>query len=74
MSIVQDIKGAYADILERAATTFLQAFAGVLIIGGEEGTADKAAIAGVAALLSLVKSVIATKVGNKGTASLTTSV
>ncbi len=64
----------YADVAERAFWTFLQAFLGVLLAGDmldlSSGTLRAAAIAGFAALLSLVKSVAATHVGDPGTAAV----
>lgn len=69
MTIIKDAKAAFNDIMERSVATFMQAFVAVLSAG--DGSALKsAAVAGVAALLSMVKSVVATKIGNKGTASI----
>lgn len=70
MTIIEDLKAAFSDIAERAGTTFLQAFGAAIAVGGDS-TAQSAAVAGVAAVLSMVKSVIATKVGTKGSPSLT---
>ena len=56
-------------MLERAAATFAQAFLSVFVIA-DVSTAKTAAVAGVAALLSLVKGWAATKVGDPNSASL----
>lgn len=56
------------DVLERAVATFLQAFLAVYAIGSTD-TAKTAAIAGMTALLSFVKSVVASRFGD-GSASV----
>ncbi len=56
------------DLLERVVATFLQAFLAVYVVG-TTNTAKTAAIAGAAAVLSLLKGVIATRFGD-GSASL----
>jgi len=56
-------------MLERAVATFAQAFLSVFVVA-DMSTAKTAATAGVAALLSVVKSWAATRVGDPKTASL----
>jgi hypothetical protein len=76
IEVAQDTTAAggrvYLDIAERALWTFLQAFIGVLIAGDmvdlSSGTLRAGAIAGVAAVLALVKSVAATRIGDPGSA------
>ncbi len=59
------------DLLERLVATFVQAFLGVVIVSGLDNIDVKAAAtAGVAAALSLVKSLIAKRIGDPGDASL----
>lgn len=59
------------DLLERLVATFVQAFVGVIAVTGLDAVSAKtAAAAGVAAVLSLVKSLIAKRVGDPGDASL----
>ena len=59
------------DLLERLVATFAQAFVGVIAVTGLDAVSAKtAAAAGVAAVLSLVKSLIAKRVGDPGDASL----
>lgn len=59
------------DLLERLVATFVQAFLGVVIVSGLDNIDVKAAAtAGVAAVLSLVKSLIAKRIGDPGDASL----
>lgn len=50
------------DILERSVWTFLQTFLGIFVIS-DLATAETAAVAGVAAVLAVVKGFVATKVG-----------
>ena len=52
------------DVLERVVATFIQAFLGIFIIGGDIGNAKAAALAGATAVLSLVKGVIASRFGD----------
>lgn len=69
------------DMLERVVATFAMAFlalyvpailggGGSLAVMADLGILDKAAFAGVAAVLSLVKALIAKKVGDSESASL----
>ena len=65
------------DLAERVAATFAQGFIGLFLLSGAEvtGVVDfssvkKAAIAGVFAVLSLIKGLIASRVGDKNSASL----
>ena len=57
------------DLAERAAMTFAQAFLAVYTIG-DMASAKAGAVAGGAAVLSMVKSVAATKVKSNDSASL----
>jgi hypothetical protein len=64
------------DVLERVAWTFLQAFAATLIASGffsvdnvtDLSILQKAGVAGVAAVLSLLKGVVASQIGSPYTA------
>lgn len=58
------------DLAERAVTTFAQAFLAVFTVG-DLNSAKAGAVAGIAAVLSMVKSVAATKVKSADSASLT---
>lgn len=63
------------DIFERALMTFAQAFLSVWIVSDwadltDVSLAKQAAVAGVAAVLSLLKGLLASRVGVKGTAAL----
>lgn len=60
------------DLLERVAATFLQGFAGGLVLTemADQEMWKAAVAAGVAAALSLVKGIVAKKVGNADSASL----
>ena len=49
------------DVLERVAATFIQAFLGIFVIGGDIGNAKAAATAA----LSLVKGIVASRFGDK---------
>lgn len=70
------MKTKIADIVERVSWTFLQAFGAQLVASGfftVDGVVDlsilqKAGIAGVAAVLSLIKGLVAVNVGSKETA------
>jgi Putative lactococcus lactis phage r1t holin len=71
--------GRYAlDLFERVASTFVITFLGVLVSGGwfdvaqirDLGAVKAAALAGVAAMLSLIKGLIAKFVANRSSASL----
>ena len=53
------------DVLERVAATFIQAFLGIFVIGGDIGNAKAAALAGATAALSLVKGIVASRFGDK---------
>lgn len=56
-------------VAERSIMTFIQAFAGVFVVT-DLSSADQAVAAGLAAVLSVIKSLIATKIGNPESASL----
>lgn len=58
------------DLLERIAFTFAGAFLAVFSVA-DLSSAKSAAVAGAAAAVSLIKGLIAKKVGNSDTASLT---
>ena len=51
------------DVLERVAATFIQAFLGIFMVGGDIGNAKAAGLAGATAALSLIKGLIASKYG-----------
>ena len=53
------------DVLERVVATFIQAFLGIFIIGGDIGNAKTAGLAGATAVLSLVKGIVASRFGDK---------
>ena len=57
------------DVLERVDATFIQAFLGIFMVGGDIGNAKAAGLAGATAILSLVKGLIASKYGD-GSASV----
>ena len=57
------------DVIERVVATFIQAFLGIFVVGGDIGNAKAAALAGATATLSLVKGVVAGKFGD-GSASV----
>ena len=50
------------DIAERSVWTFLQAFLGVFVVT-DLATAETAAIAGISAVIAVIKGFVATKVG-----------
>ena len=52
-----------SDILERAAMTFAQAFLSVIVVT-DLSSAEGAATAGLAAVVSLLKSFVATRTGD----------
>ena len=52
------------DVLERVAATFIQAFLGIFMVGGDIGNAKAAGLAGATAALSLIKGLIASKYGD----------
>lgn len=58
-------KAQLADIAERAAWTFAQAFLAVFVVT-DIATARGAALAGIAAAISVIKGFVATKVGTPG--------
>jgi hypothetical protein len=71
--------GRYAlDLFERVASTFVVTFLGVLVSGGwfdvdqirDLGAVKAAALAGVAAVLSLIKGLVARFVADRSSASL----
>ena len=51
------------DILERALATFAQAFLSVIVVT-DLSSAEGAATAGLAAVVSLLKSIVATRTGD----------
>lgn len=55
------------DILERSVWTFLQTFLGIFVVT-DLATAEQAAVAGVAAVLAVIKGFVATKVGQHNAA------
>ena len=57
------------DILERVVATFIKAFLAVWVIGGDISNAKAAGLAGATAVLSLIKGVLASRIGD-GSASL----
>lgn len=79
MTNVTTSTGRYVrDLIERVVATFVTAFLGVLVTGGvfdvshlRDASAWQAAgLAGVAAVLSLVKGIVAKFVGDRDSASL----
>ena len=52
------------DVLERVVATFIQAFLGIFMVGGDIGNAKAAGLAGATAALSLIKGLIASKYGD----------
>lgn len=63
------------DVAERATLTFVQAFLGVWLVADwadltDVHLAQRAAVAGIAAALAVVKGFAAARVGDPGTASL----
>jgi hypothetical protein len=60
------------DAAERVVATFIEAFAGVLILGDQLNlsTAQAAGTAGLIAALTVVKSTAASFIGNKNSASV----
>lgn len=73
-----DTKAYIRDLVERVVTTFVVAGAGVVVAAGPAGLVDvsmwkAAAIAGLAAVGSLIKGLAAKTVGNPHSASLTRS-
>lgn len=67
-------KRYWADLGERAAWTFLQAALAVFTVTGGKDGMKAAAIAGVAAVLSMLKSLAASKIGNPDSASTVKSI
>lgn len=64
-----DSVSIYKQVAERALLTFIQAFLAVFTVT-DVSSAKGAWVAGVAAVLSVIKSFVATKIGDKSTASL----
>lgn len=62
----------FRDLAERVASTFLQGFAGAVVITelNDLEMYKAAAVAGIAAVVSLAKGLVAKKVGNNDSASL----
>lgn len=63
------------DVAERATLTFVQAFLGVWLVADwadltDVGLAQRAAVAGIAAALAVLKGFAAARVGDPDTASL----
>jgi hypothetical protein len=60
----------FLDLAERTAATYVEAFAGLLVVSGVTDFSDlkAAAIAAVPAGLAVIKAVLAGFVGDKGTA------
>lgn len=60
----------FLDLAERTAATYVEAFAGLLMVSGVTHLSDlrSAAVAAVPAGLAVVKSVLASFVGDAGTA------
>jgi hypothetical protein len=52
------------DVLERVVATFVQAFLGIFVVGGDIGNAKAAALAGATAALSLIKGLVAGRFGD----------
>tara|TARA_R100001230_G_C5561179_1_gene85726 strand:- start:117 stop:314 length:198 start_codon:yes stop_codon:yes gene_type:complete len=61
--------GLYKDIIERAVWTAVQSFLAVFTVA-DLSSAKSASVAGMGALISAVKSIAATKVGNPDNASV----
>jgi hypothetical protein len=70
MKYLDKIPPVARDAIERALATFLQAFIAVYMVGGTD-VLQNALVAGLAAVLSLVKAKLATRVGDPDSASLT---
>jgi len=68
-SPLRELEAKYKDIAERAAATMAQTFIAVILMSGVGGI-KAAAAAAIASALSVLKSSIATKIGDDGTASL----
>ena len=66
------MKSLILDVAERAAWTFAQAFLSVLVIA-DLSTARDAAVAGVAAAVSVIKGFVASQVGDADAATLPAS-
>ena len=75
--------GRYAiDLLERVAATFVQAFLGALVAGGwfdidgirDMSIVQTAGVAGIVAVLAVVKGVVAKFVSDRNSASLASGV
>lgn len=67
-------KQYWQDLGERCLWTFVQAFLGAYAITGGRKAAESAAIAGVAAVISVLKSFAAHKIGNPDSASTVPSI
>ena len=52
------------DVIERVVATFVQAFLGIFVVGGDIGNVKAVALAGATAALSLVKGVVASRFGD----------
>jgi len=66
-------KAFLLDLAERSIWTFLQTFGALLFVDGATESVDadfwtKAKVAAIAGIIAVIKGVIASKVGNSGTA------
>lgn len=67
------LKSFIKDLIERAIVTFAEAMLGFMSVGQAFGDIDwvmALSVSGVAVLVSVLKSIVASKVGDKNTASL----
>lgn len=62
-------KRKYADLGERVAATFVQAFAASLVVTGLDDILDALTVAAIAGLLSVAKSAASWRIGNEETSS-----
>lgn len=70
MKIASDRKRFYADLMERAFWTFVQAFLGIWSVAGFDFNYDILKSAAVAAVIAAIKAqIVGRTVGNEGTAS-----
>jgi hypothetical protein len=67
-------KQYFKDLGERCAWTFVQAFLATYAVTGGRKAAESAAVAGVAAVLAVIKGVAAKKVGDPNSASTVPSI
>lgn len=64
----------WKDVTERVIWTFAQAFLGAYTVTGGKKAAESAAIAGVAAVIALLKGIAAHKIGDPNSASTVPSI